>query len=108
MVHLEACHGVADKFVLSDNAVTALADFKRCERERYDLLKKAEMDSAEEKRNEGDALLGMIQKLRTVSSPSKNNDRSIRLQKPEVRSKVVFFLKIKLLSFITVMQPCDK
>jgi len=26
--------------------VTALADFKRCERERYELLKKTEMDSA--------------------------------------------------------------
>ena len=59
-VLLEACHGVADKFVLSDDVVTALADFKRCERERYDLLKKTEMDSAEEKRKAGEDLLGLI------------------------------------------------
>ena len=52
-VLLEACHGEADKFTLSDDTVTALADFKRCERERYELLKKVEMDSAEEKREEG-------------------------------------------------------
>ena len=57
VVLLEACHGVADKFTLSDDAVTALAEFKRCERERYDLLKKVEMDSAEEKREEGKGLL---------------------------------------------------
>ena len=60
VVLLEACHGVADKFVLSDDVVTALADFKRCERERYDLLKKTEMDSAEEKRKAGEDLLGLI------------------------------------------------
>ena len=59
-VLLEACHGAADKFVLSDDVVTALADFKRCERERYDLLKKTEMDSAEEKRKAGEDLLGLI------------------------------------------------
>ena len=59
-VLLEACHGVADKLVLSDDVVTALADFKRCERERYDLLKKTEMDSAEEKRKAGEDLLGLI------------------------------------------------
>ena len=59
-VLLEACSGVADKFVLSDDVVTALADFKRCERERYDLLKKTEMDSAEEKRKAGEDLLGLI------------------------------------------------
>ena len=59
-VLLEACHGVADKFVLSDDVVTALADFKRCERERYDLLKKTEMDNAEEKRKAGEDLLGLI------------------------------------------------
>ena len=59
-VLLEACHGVADKFVLSDDVVTALADFKRCERERYELLKKTEMDSAEEKRKAGEDLLGLI------------------------------------------------
>lgn len=57
VVLLEACHGVADKFVLCDDVVTALADFKRCERERYDLLKKTEMDSAEEKREAGEQLL---------------------------------------------------
>ena len=56
-VVLEACHGVADKFALSDDVVTALADFKRCERERYELLKKTEMDSAEEKREAGQELL---------------------------------------------------
>lgn len=58
LVLLEACHGVADKFELSDETVTALADFKRCERERYELLKKTEMDSAEDKREEGVKLLG--------------------------------------------------
>ena len=57
VVLLEACHGVADKFALSDDAVTALAEFKRCERERLELLKKVEMDSAEEKREEGKDLL---------------------------------------------------
>lgn len=58
LVVLEACHGVADKFELSDEAVTALADFKRCERERYELLKKTEMDRADDKREEGVQLLG--------------------------------------------------
>ena len=57
-VLLEACHGVADTFDLSDDAVVALADFKKCERERYDLLKKSEMDRAAEKREEGAHLLG--------------------------------------------------
>lgn len=56
-VVLEACHGVADKFELSHDTVEALADFKRCERERFDLLKKTEMDSALEKREEGVILL---------------------------------------------------
>nr|XP_058969420.1 trichohyalin-like [Pocillopora verrucosa] len=56
-VLLEACHGVADKFELSDDTVEALADFKRCERERYDLLKKTEMDRAVDKREEGVTLL---------------------------------------------------
>lgn len=57
-VVLVACCDVADKFELSDEAVTALADFKRCERERYELLKKTEMDGADEKRQEGVQLLG--------------------------------------------------
>ena len=57
-VVLVACRDVADKFELSEEAVTALADFKRCERERYELLKKTEMDSADEKRQEGVQLLG--------------------------------------------------
>ena len=52
-IMLEACHGVADKFELSSEAVTALVDFKKTERERQDLLKRAEMDSADEKREEG-------------------------------------------------------
>lgn len=56
-VLLEACHGVADKFALSDEVVTALADFKRCERESLELQKKAELNSAEEKREEGTHLL---------------------------------------------------
>ena len=56
-VLLEACHGVADKFALSDEVVTALADFKRCERESLELQKKAELNSAEEKREEGTQLL---------------------------------------------------
>ena len=60
LVLLEACHGVADKFELSDEAVNALADFKRCERERYDLLRKTEMDSADDKRQEGVQFLGNI------------------------------------------------
>ena len=59
-VLLEACHGVADKFELSDDTVEALADFKRCERERYDLLKKTEMDRAVDKREEGVTLLGKL------------------------------------------------
>ena len=57
VVLLEACHGVADKFELSDDVVTALADFKRCERERNELLKKSEMDSAEDKKKTGEKLL---------------------------------------------------
>lgn len=56
-VLLEACHGVADKFALSDDVVTALADFKRCERERHELQKKADLDSAEAKREAGLQLL---------------------------------------------------
>lgn len=58
MVLMEACHGVADKFALSDDVVIALADFKRCERERIELQKKTEMESAEEKIEEQEKLLG--------------------------------------------------
>ena len=72
-VLLEACHGVADKFVLSDDVVTALADFKRCERERYDLLKKTEMDSAEEKRKAGEDLLGLIHIISFIKKILTNN-----------------------------------
>ena len=72
-VLLEACHGVADKFVLSDDVVTALADFKRCERERYDLLKKTEMDSAEEKRKAGEDLLGLIHIIAFIKKILINN-----------------------------------
>lgn len=57
MVLMEACHGVADKFALSDDVVIALADFKRCERERIELQKKTEMESAEEKIEEQEKLL---------------------------------------------------
>ena len=65
-VLLEACHGVADKFALSDDVVTALADFKRCERERHELQKKADLDSAEAKREAGLQLLSMIGKKTLV------------------------------------------
>ncbi|XP_078384616.1 uncharacterized protein LOC144667108 [Oculina patagonica] len=86
LVLLEACHGVADKFELSDETVTALADFKKCERERYDLLKKTEMDSAEEKREEGVKLLDLAitkgkQDVKRVLERQKMTEEAQTLQK---------------------------
>lgn len=49
-VVLVVCCDVVDKFEFLDEVVIALVDFKRCERERYELLKKIEMDGVDEKR----------------------------------------------------------
>ena len=57
-VFTKACQSAADKFELSDESAAALAEYKRCERERLELLKKASMGEAEEKRAEGMRLLG--------------------------------------------------
>ncbi|XP_073229610.1 uncharacterized protein [Porites lutea] len=87
-VLLEACHGVADKFVLSDDVVTALADFKRCERERYDLLKKTEMDSAEEKRKAGEDLLD-IAISRGEHDVKRVLDRQTRMEEAQTLQKFI-------------------
>lgn len=86
LVVLEACHGVADKFELSDEAVTGLADFKRCERERYELLKKTEMDRADDKREEGVQLLDLAitkgkQDVKRVLERQKMTEEAQTLQK---------------------------
>lgn len=49
----QACDIVAANFELSEACTKALAEYKRCERERQEFLKKSDMLEADEKREEG-------------------------------------------------------
>ena len=54
----KACDIVAEKFELSEGCTKALGEYKRCERERQEYLKKSDMVEADEKRDEGITHLG--------------------------------------------------
>ena len=59
-VFCQACDIVAEEFELSEACTVALGDYKRCERERQDYLRKSDILEADEKREEGIGHLGKL------------------------------------------------
>mgnify|MGYP001792649696 CR=1 FL=1 len=59
-IFCQACDIVAEKFELSEACTVALGDYKRCERERQEHLRKSDMVEADEKRAKGIGYLGEL------------------------------------------------
>ncbi|XP_032217735.1 cingulin [Nematostella vectensis] len=83
-VFKEACQGIAEKFELSAESTSALAEFKRCERERQELMKRARMNEADMKREEG-----LHHLERSIESAKKDASKVLERQRKEEEAQVL-------------------